>query len=87
MNRPLFFTGANCPACVIAKKYADTHEIKYKECNVDERENAMLAAKYIIMGRPSLLILDTKGNPVRSFHGSSCFGAYVKWLEDKKYRV
>jgi hypothetical protein len=76
----LFFTGANCMACVTAKKWADAHDIHgYKVCDLGERENAMLAAKFHVQGCPTLLVVDSKGQPQRSFHGSSCFSAWQKW--------
>lgn len=84
MNKPLFFTGKNCPACVIAKKYADEREIPYKLMDMDIRENAQVAAKFMVMGKPTLIVLDGKGHPQRSFHGSSCFSAYMKWKEQHK---
>lgn len=80
MKNVLFFTGPNCPACVQAKAWADKHGLRgYKVCDMGERENALLAAKYHVMGKPTLLVLDGKGHPQRSFHGSSCFSAWKKW--------
>jgi len=85
MKNILFFTGPNCPACTIAKKYADAHDITgYKTCDMSQSESAKLAAQYHIMGKPTLLVLDGHGAPKRSFHGSSCFSAYVKWKEQQK---
>lgn len=82
MKNLLFFTGPNCPACTIAKKWADTHDIHgYKVCDMSERENAVLAAKFSIQGKPTLLVVDSKGHPQRSFHGSSCFSAWQKWKD------
>jgi glutaredoxin len=82
MKNVLFFTGKNCPACVQAKAWADKHGLTgYKVMDMDVRENAKIAAQYNVMGKPTLLALDGKGQPKRSFHGSSCFSAYVKWKE------
>ncbi len=72
-TRLKFFSKDNCPNCVPAKEIVEAIKkqgIIVEQYNVDSVDGRAEAMFYDVMGTPSTVLVDPKGNEIASWRGA-----------------
>jgi len=75
--RYLFFWGEHCPHCPAVKMYLENVDLPGEHYNVDTPEGYDLAMKHDVLGTPTVILFDGKGDELARLHN---IGGIRKWL-------
>jgi len=75
--RYLLFWGEHCPHCPAVKMYLENVDLPGEHYNVDTPEGYDLAMKHDVLGTPTVILFDGKGDELARLHN---IGGIRKWL-------
>ncbi|RMF06989.1 hypothetical protein D6764_00865 [Candidatus Woesearchaeota archaeon] len=88
LMRALLFSSPTCPMCPKAERVARkvfpnyaSHGLSYEKYRVNKGPGKEFAAKYYIMGTPTILFLDEEGNEVKRIVGAPSLESLTKTVE------